>query len=314
MAVAMTAAPSPTPSVPVPLPGQHPATVAVAAPGAGDGYWAGGPSVAADPDGTVWLAYRLRRPVGDGRGYAVGVARSNDGGTTFDEVLQIPRDGFDCDSLERPALVRRPDGGWRIYLSLATPGTLHWRVVAIDADDPTGFDPAAAVPVLDGGPADALKDTVVHPGPDGWEMWVCLHQVADPAEADAMTTLHATSPDGLEWTLTGTVLAPDDTAAWDSRGTRVAAVVDLEGGRAAYYDGRASYAENWEERTGVAVAGLDGTFTAIAGGPLAMSPHGSGSVRYVDVLPVDGGLRLYYEAARSDGAHDLLTEYAPFPS
>lgn len=310
----MTDAPTSTSPAPVPLPGQHPATVAVPAPGDGDGYWAGGPSVAEGADGTVWLAYRLRRPVGDGRGYAVAIARSGDGGITFDEVLRLPRDAFDCDSLERPALVRRPDGGWRIYLSLATPGTLHWRVVAIDADEPSGFDPADAQPVLDGGPVDALKDTVVHAGDGGWELWVCLHQVADPAEADAMSTLHATSPDGLAWTFDGTVLAPGDRSTWDARGTRVAAVVDLDGTRAAYYDGRASYAENWEERTGVAVAGPDGVLTAIEGGPLASSPHGSGSLRYVDVLAVPGGLRLYYESARADGAHDLLTEYAPFPS
>ena len=50
---------------PVPLPGDHPAEVAVAAPGDGPGHWAGAPSAAVGPDGEVWLAYRLRRPVGD---------------------------------------------------------------------------------------------------------------------------------------------------------------------------------------------------------------------------------------------------------
>jgi hypothetical protein len=302
------------PNALVPLPGQHPATVAVAAPGKGDGFWAGGPSAAVNDDGTVYLAYRLRRPVGDGRGYAVAISRSDDGGVTFAEVARIPRDAFATDSLERPALVRRPDGGWRIYLSLATPGTLHWYVVAIDAEEPAAFDPAAARTVLDGGPHDALKDTVVHPGPDGWEMWVCLHQVADPGQADAMTTLHATSPDGLDWTFTGTVLAPEDPSGWDRRGTRIAAVVDLDGVRYAYYDGRASYAENWEERTGVARADEHGRFHAEPGGPLAVSPHASGALRYVDAIAVPGGLRLYYEASRADGAHDLLTEYAPRPS
>jgi len=298
----------------IPLPGDHPATVAVPAPGDGSGFWAGGPSVAAAPDGTVWLAYRLRRPVVDGRGYAVAVARSHDGGVTFTEVTRLERDDFACDSLERPALVALPDGGWRIYLSLATPGTLHWYVVAIDADDPSLFAAADARTVLDGGPDDALKDTVVHAGPHGWEMWVCLHRVAHPAWADAMSTLHATSSDGLVWTITGPVLAPEDLTAWDARGTRIAAVVDLDDTRVAYYDGRASYAENWEERTGIALATEDGTFHARPGGPAAASLHGSGSLRYVDVLRVPGGLRLYYEASRPDGAHDLLTEYAPLPS
>ncbi len=303
-----------TSSPPLPVPGRRPATVAVAAPGEGDGFWAGGPSAALDRDGTVFLAHRLRRPVGDGRGYAVAVSRSDDGGVTFTEVTRLERDSFDCDSLERPALVRRPEGGWRIYLSLATPGTLHWRVVAIDADDPAAFAPEDARTVLDGGPHDALKDTVVHAGPDGWEMWVCLHQVTDPDHADAMTTLHATSNDGLDWSITGTVLAPDETSTWDRRGTRIAAVVDLDGSRHAYYDGRATAAENWEERTGVATADADGQFRAEPGGPHATSPYARGALRYVDAVAVPGGLRLYYEASRPDGAHDLLTEYAPLPA
>jgi hypothetical protein len=50
----------------------------IAPPGAGLGYWAGAPSAALGDDG-IYLAYRLRRPIGAGRGYAVVVARSADG-------------------------------------------------------------------------------------------------------------------------------------------------------------------------------------------------------------------------------------------
>ncbi len=93
------------------------------------------PSAALGDDGTFWLAYRLRRPLGAGRGYANVVARSEDG-ERFETVLVLEREAFDCDSLERPALVALDDGAWRLYVSCATPGTKHWRVDALDADRP----------------------------------------------------------------------------------------------------------------------------------------------------------------------------------
>ncbi len=119
------------------LPSVGASTRVVRAPGPGDGYWAGGPS-AVHADGAFYLAYRLRRPVGEGRGYANVVARSDDG-VPFEPVAWLRSEDFGCDSLERPALVRRPDGGWRLYLSLATRGTKHWTVVAVDADEPSGL-------------------------------------------------------------------------------------------------------------------------------------------------------------------------------
>jgi hypothetical protein len=121
--------------------------VAVAAPGQGPGYWAGGPCAVLDDDGSIVLAYRLRRPVGLGRGYANVVARSTNG-VDFESICVLERDSFDAESLERPWIVRKPDGGWRIYVSAATPGTKHWRVDVIDADDPSSFDASNARTVL----------------------------------------------------------------------------------------------------------------------------------------------------------------------
>ena len=51
------------------------AQVVVVPPGEGSGYWAGAPS-AVRSGSDIYLAYRLRRPVGDGRGYAIVIARS----------------------------------------------------------------------------------------------------------------------------------------------------------------------------------------------------------------------------------------------
>ncbi|MBV9952652.1 MAG: hypothetical protein JO291_11915 [Acidimicrobiia bacterium] len=297
---------------PVPVPGGQPAEVAIAAPGSGPGHWAGAPSAAVGPDGEIWLAYRLRRPVGDGRGYGVMIARSDDGVHFTPEAL-LDRADFECDSLERPALVRRPDGGWRIFMSAATPDTLHWRVDVIDADDPTEFDPADRVTVLPGDADRAYKDTVVQCTDGVWEMWVCEHVITDPTMADAMSTWYATSVDGLVWTLDHQCLVPRS-EGWDSRGARIADVVGVNGARVAYYDGRATFEENWEERTGLAAANGDGTFHPVTDEPAATSPYGLGGLRYLSIVELpDGGHRLYYEATRADGAHDLLTEYAPRP-
>ena len=72
--------------------------------------------------------------------------------------------------------------------------------------------------------------------------------------------------------------------------------------------GSASAEENWNERTGIAVAGPDGTFAPLGSRPAAVSPDGAGTLRYVSVVSTREGLRLYYEASRADGAHELRTE------
>ncbi|WP_171074138.1 hypothetical protein [Nonomuraea basaltis] len=41
------------------------------------------------------------------------------------------------------------------------------------------------------------------------------------------------------------------------------------------------------------------------------SPHGSGSVRYLDALILDGHWWFYYEMTRADGAHELRVLRVP---
>src|SRR5436190_19283543 len=116
------------------LPHPDQSELVAAPPGAGPGYWAGAPSVVMGEDG-VYLAYRVRRPLGAGRGYAVKVARSADG-VRFETMCTLTREEFAAESLERPALVRSPAGRWRLYVSCATPGTKHWRGGLLDAIHP----------------------------------------------------------------------------------------------------------------------------------------------------------------------------------
>jgi hypothetical protein len=291
------------------LPHPDRGTVAIEPPGEGPGYWAGASS-AVYADGEIFLAYRLRRPLNRGRGGAVAVARSTDG-IKFETLLTVGKDEMIAESLERPALIRTPDGRWRLYLSCATAGTKHWRVEVTEAAHPAEFDVRHRETVLPGDEKKTgVKDPVILYRGGLWHLWASCHPLADPLETDQMTTEYATSADGLSWTWHGTALS-GTAGRWDSRGTRITAVLFDGDIVTAYYDGRASAEENYEERTGVAMGTEASALTALGGEPFAESPYRGGGLRYLDIVPVPGGRRLYYEFTRPDGSHALFTELAP---
>jgi hypothetical protein len=288
------------------IPSLDRSVVVVEPPGDGEGYWAGAPS-AVESEGWIYLAYRLRRPIGKGRGYAVAVARSRDG-ERFSTLTTIGKDEMDAESLERPALLRTPEGTWRLYLSCATTGTKHWRVEVLEADDPAEFDARNRRVVLPGDAHTGVKDPVILHHDGIWHLWASCHPLAVADEADQMVTEYATSDDGLEWTWHGTALG-GRSGTWDGRGVRVSTVSFTPSTIVAAYDGRASAAENFEERTGIATGDDPRTLTALGSTPWAESPHHGRGLRYLEHLPTsDGRHRLFYEFTRSDGAHELRAE------
>lgn len=282
----------------------------IAAPGAGEGFWAGGPS-AVHRNGTTWLAYRLRKPVDQGRGFANVIAKAADG-KPFETVAMVTSDEFECASLERPALVRRPDGGWRLYVSCSTPNSKHWWVEAIDADRPSELGTGKRTVVLPGDDTEAWKDVVVQTAPDGtWRMWACRHPLdgGDNA-ADRMSTWYATSDDGLHWELKAEALKPV-AETWCARGTRVADVVAVDGHWWMIFDGRRSAEENWRERSGLAVGDRPDRFSVVAG---PVPTHAGRALRYASVVERSDGYQVYFEATGPDGSHDLRRVYVPRPS
>jgi hypothetical protein len=281
-----------------PLPGSGRATVVAPAPGTGPGYWTGSSSAAHDADGGIAIAYRRREGVGPEGGAATIVARSDDG-ETFATVATLDKSLYGAMSMERPALVRTREGRWRLYICCATPGSKHWWIALLEADDPAGFADAEPRTVFPGDEHMAVKDPLVRAVNGGWEAWICVHPLDEPDEEDRMTTAYATSDEGVTWAWHGTVLSPRP-GTWDARGSRVTAVLD--DGRAAY-DGRATKEENWFERTGLARR------TQTPGGLEQVGDDAVADVRYLDVLALPGGgFRIYYEARLLDESHELRTE------
>ncbi|MBB3090723.1 hypothetical protein [Nocardioides albus] len=287
------------------LPSYDGAELVIPAPGAGPGNWAGAAS-AVLVDGVFWLTWRNRRPLSDGRGVTVSVARSTDG-VRFETVTEVHRDQFGCESLERPVLVPLPEGGWRLYLSCATWDSKHWWVDSLTADTVPGLPEGNRQVIHPGSDAVAVKDPViaVDPVTQTWQMWLCCHPLTEPGHEDRMTTRYLTSTDGLEWHDGGEVLAGRP-GRWDARGARVTTVVSRDP-LVILYDGRADAESNWYETTGV--ARWDGSrLVADAEAAPVTSPHSDGAFRYASAVPLpDGGTRYYVEAAREDGAHDLIT-------
>lgn len=298
-------------------------TVVRQPPGEGPGYWAGAPGATFDADtGQFYLVYRLRRPRGvhPDRGAEVHIAAGRDG-VVFDDVWSATKDQLDTTSIERSALVRRPEGGWRLYISFVDPADSRWMIGLVEADRPDAFDLTTLRPVLKAADvgAEGVKDPFLFRVAGLEHMVVSFATKQGAATAEAMHGTHdayntgliqsasglATSSDGVAWQWEGPILTPAE-GAWDAYAARIGTLWYQSPVWLAPYDGSADVSENYEERCGLAYSSDLRTFHRVTrDGPLFHTPHGSGAIRYFDVLALPDATHVYYEMARPDGSHDL---------
>lgn len=299
-------------------------TCVVEPPHAGRGYWAGAPGIFWDRDeGEFFLAYRLRQPRGpedEGRGYEVRVAESRDG-VAFRDVFAICKQELGSPSLERAAIFKEASGEYCLLFSYVDPSDRKWRIDAIRARHPSEFELGRREVVFTA--ADAGGEGVKDP----WIMnvdgtyYLYMSYAPRPAETVDQQSLHAiadvfstgyarsltglaTSRDGRRFEWAGVALGAG--ATWDAYESRISSVVYVPPLFLAFYDGTASLDGNYEEQAGLAASLTLGRFARITDdGPALRSPHGSGSLRYVDVVVGEREWLLYYEYCRPDGSHEL---------
>lgn len=289
------------------------------------GHWAGAPSALATPDGML-LAYRLRAPR-PARGYELRIASSEDG-QVFRDVWTLRKEQLASESMERACLVAI-SGGVRLYVSFVDPVDGRWRIDLLDADRPERLDIRSRHAALTAAAAgiESVKDPVVIRDGARWLMFAsfgsrdlraapgaddALHASGDALSSGQLLSCTglATSDDGLRWTWEGPVLVPPR-AGWDGFETRISTLVPRHAGWLALYDGIPTLAENYEEQTGIATSRDLRTWTReTTDGPALRSSHASGSLRYACIARFARATLAYFEAARPDGAHDLMVAAA----
>ncbi|MFZ5825314.1 MAG: hypothetical protein ACOY94_13445 [Bacillota bacterium] len=290
------------------------------------GYWVGCPSIIYDADRNSYLmTYRRRRPRGLGaeRGWHCAIAESTDG-ISFADIWALHKDQLTTPSMERFSIVK--DGGrYLLYLSYVDPADNRWRIDMLEASSPDQFNVARLRRLFDGANTgtEGIKD------PHVFKVGPLFHMLASFASVpkQAMPGMHATadiyntgvttsptglaiSRDGLNWEWQGEIMPVGE--GWDRYMTRLTCILHNGAAWLSFYDGSAGVEENYEERCGLALSyDLRNWIRVTTDAPWVVSPHATGSVRYVDVLPLAAEIRIYYEYVRPDGAHELRMNRLP---
>lgn len=299
-------------------------------PGKGPGYWAGASSILYDEESRkFYLYYRLRRPRliengrEVGRGYECRIAESEDG-FNFTDIWKSDKSFFGGISLEKASLIKTLDGKYRLYISYVDPEDNRWRIDMIESDKVQNLDPIEKIKIFTSSDlgVEGIKDPEIiilgnlyymivsyAPSPTNVDesLRSKMHETADiynTGITKSCTGL-AVSADGIKFKWLGDIFSPRENS-WDAYATRITSILYSPPVFYAFYDGSKDVSENYEEKLGLAVSLNLKDFEIVSTkGPLLLSPYSTGSIRYVNVVPVMGKLYYYYEMAVADGSHEL---------
>ncbi len=247
----------------------------------------------------------------------------------FHDIWALSKSNLDALSVERCALTRSEEGKWQLFLSYVGAVDGKWRIGILEADEPDEFDSNCIHPFLepDALGVEGVKDPCIYQiGPFRY-LLVSVAQLRENVSPETLQQAHAQGDiyrtgcirsrtwaafllPGQSFVWLGDVspaAAGGQEAGWDAYCRRITSLIPLDaGGFAAFYDGSATVEGNYEERTGLAFTTDLRQYTSLTpDSPALQSEHGSGALRYVDVLPVGHELFYYYEMARPDGSHDM---------
>lgn len=213
------------------------------------------------------------------------------------------------------------------------PGTGVWSIDRMVAADVAGLADAAVVPLLGSDEPEYLhlKDPVVHTAKDGSTvLFFCTH----PFGWSSSNSAYCARPAGAESFGAPVFDFFPRGFTWDVAVTRISDVLSLDGAlvgeegsvQLVFYDGAEClrpHTENsaavsrprgysCEEIGGLAVTSgdrFDRLERISALHPLFISPHGTGSSRYVHTLATDQGIHAIWQQAQDDGSQPLVMHF-----
>ena len=292
------------------------------------GYWSGAPGWTWDEtDQAAYVCYRIRRPRGvePDRGGESRIAKTTDF-KKFEDVWAVQKSAYNSASIEKSTLKRGLDGRWRYFTSYVAPEDGRWCTTINKADSVESLDPANTQRLFTATNFDleGVKDPWLIDVNGTYHLFLSVaintastndssHESLDifnTGECKSATAL-AISTDLDNWDWQGIVLQPEGDTAWDKYCRRINSVLPLAGKYYAFYDGSEGHHQNYEERTGLAVSNDLRNWEILSpDAPCIISPHTTGSLRYIDAQHHGDEIIFMHELTRDNGAHEMrLTKF-----